>query len=67
MSLGTLNGIESTVGLQLDIISSLLFNYISQILEKAVKPWLEKGDDFALEDDGDSSHSPKNNGNIVQK
>ncbi|KFZ17649.1 hypothetical protein V501_01617 [Pseudogymnoascus sp. VKM F-4519 (FW-2642)] len=41
-------------------------DYITQ-LEKAVKPWLERGDDFVLEEDGDSSHGPTNNGNIVQK
>lgn len=42
-------------------------DYITQILEKAVKPWLQQGDDFALEEDGDSSHGPTNNRNIVQK
>jgi hypothetical protein len=31
--------------------------YINQILEKAVKPWLEAGHDFVLED-GDSRHRP---------
>lgn len=30
-------------------------DYITQILEKAVKPWLERGDDFALEEDSDSA------------
>jgi hypothetical protein len=28
-------------------------DYIEQILMKVVKPWLERGDDFALEEDGD--------------
>jgi hypothetical protein len=42
-------------------------DYIMQILEKAVKPWLQRGDDFALEEDGDSSHGPTNNRNIVRK
>jgi len=32
--------------------------YIDQILEKAVKPWLEAGHDFVLEEDGDSGHGP---------
>lgn len=28
--------------------------YIEQILEPVVRPWLERGDDFVLEEDGDS-------------
>lgn len=30
--------------------------YIDSILEPVVKPWLERGDDFVLEEDGDSGH-----------
>jgi hypothetical protein len=32
--------------------------YIDQILEPIVKPWLERGDDFVLEEDNDSGHGP---------
>lgn len=32
--------------------------YISQILEPVVKPWLEAGHRFVLEEDGDSGHGP---------
>ena len=32
--------------------------YINQILELVVKPWLDAGEDFALEEDGDSGHGP---------
>jgi hypothetical protein len=42
-------------------------DYISQILEVAVKPWIELGDDFVLEEDGDSSHGPTDNNNIVRQ
>jgi hypothetical protein len=42
-------------------------DYITQILEVAVKPWLERGDDFVLEEDGDSSHGPTDNNNIVRQ
>ena len=36
--------------------------YKNQILEPIVKPWLERGDDFILEEDNDSGHGtgPKN-------
>jgi len=30
--------------------------YKNQILEPIVKPWLERGDDFVLEEDNDSGH-----------
>jgi hypothetical protein len=30
--------------------------YIEQILEPVVRPWVERGDDFVLEEDGDSGH-----------
>ena len=30
--------------------------YRDQILEPIVKPWLDRGDDFVLEEDGDSGH-----------
>ncbi|KAF2029788.1 hypothetical protein EK21DRAFT_89559 [Setomelanomma holmii] len=32
--------------------------YIDQFLEPVVKPWLERGDDFVLEEDGNSGHGP---------
>lgn len=32
--------------------------YAEQILEKAVKPWLEARHKFAIEEDGDSGHGP---------
>lgn len=43
--------------------------YIDQILEPIVKPWLEDGQDFVLEEDGDSGHGYNKNGtdNIVKK
>jgi transposase len=41
--------------------------YINQILEPIVKPWIEAGHDFALEEDGDSGHGPAHNNNIVRK
>jgi hypothetical protein len=40
--------------------------YNDQILKPVVKPWLERGDDFALEEDGDSGHGPGKS-NIVQQ
>jgi hypothetical protein len=40
--------------------------YIDQILEPVVKPWLECGDVFVLEEDGNSGHGPGKN-NIVRK
>ena len=30
--------------------------YIDQVLEPIVKPWLERGDNFVLEEDNDSGH-----------
>ncbi|KAH7394815.1 hypothetical protein BKA66DRAFT_567205 [Pyrenochaeta sp. MPI-SDFR-AT-0127] len=40
--------------------------YIDQILEPVVKPWLERGDNFVLEEDGDSGHGPSKN-NIARQ
>jgi hypothetical protein len=39
--------------------------YIDQILEPVVKPWLDAGEHFVLEEDGDSGHGLGKN-NIVQ-
>ena len=40
--------------------------YINQILEPIVKPWINRGDDFVLEEDNDSGHGPpRNKTNIV--
>lgn len=39
--------------------------YIDSILEPIVKPWIEQGDRFVLEEDGDSGHGPGRN-NIVR-
>jgi hypothetical protein len=39
--------------------------YIDSILEPIVKPWLDRGDKFVLEEDGDSGHGPGQN-NIVR-
>jgi hypothetical protein len=36
-------------------------DYISQILEPVVKPWLDAGHAFILEEDGDSGHGPSKN------
>ncbi|KAF8857210.1 hypothetical protein BDZ45DRAFT_547405, partial [Acephala macrosclerotiorum] len=43
--------------------------YIDQILEPVVKPWLDAGHDFVLEEDGDSGHGYNKNGtpNVVTK
>lgn len=41
--------------------------YIDSILEPVVKPWLERGDDFVLEEDGDSGHGTGKTRNIVKK
>ena len=40
--------------------------YIDQILDPIVKPWLEAGQEFVLEEDGDSGHGPGHN-NIVRE
>jgi hypothetical protein len=42
--------------------------YRDQTLEPIVKPWLQRGDDFVLEEDNDSGHGggPSKRGNIVQ-
>ncbi|KAF1964030.1 hypothetical protein BU23DRAFT_585773 [Bimuria novae-zelandiae CBS 107.79] len=39
--------------------------YIDQILKPVVKPWLQRGDKFVLEEDGDSGHGPGKS-NIVR-
>ncbi len=39
--------------------------YIDSILEAVVKRWLEAGEDFALEEDGDSGHG-SGKSNIVR-
>jgi hypothetical protein len=41
--------------------------YIDSILDPIVKPWIQAGHDFALEEDGDSGHGPARNGNIVRQ
>jgi hypothetical protein len=41
--------------------------YIDSILDSIVKPWIQAGHDFALEEDGDSGHGPARNGNIVRQ
>ena len=33
--------------------------YVNQILEPVIKPWIERGDDFILEEDGDSGHGKR--------
>jgi hypothetical protein len=40
--------------------------YIQQILDPVVRPWIERGDDFVLEEDGDSGYDPlRVNGNTI--
>ena len=42
-------------------------DYIKQILEPIVQPWIDRGDDFVLEEDRDSGHGPpRSKGNIVK-
>ena len=41
--------------------------YIDFILEPVVKSWLEKGDDFILEEDGNSSGHGSGKDNIVRR
>ena len=41
--------------------------YIDSILEPVVKPWLNRGDDFVLEEDGDPEHGTGKTCNIVNK
>ena len=41
--------------------------YIKQIIEPIVKPWIDRGDNFVLEEDRDSGHGPpRGMGNIVK-
>ena len=42
-------------------------DYINQILEPHVLPWIKAKHNFILEEDGDSSHGPKNNNNKVRQ
>ena len=39
--------------------------YIDQTLNPIVKPWFDQGQDFVLEEDGDSGHGPGKS-NIVR-
>jgi len=41
--------------------------YKDQILEPIVLPWLERGDDFVLKEDGDSSHGYSTTSNLVKQ
>ena len=41
--------------------------YIDQILEPIVKPWIINGQNFVLEEDGDSGHGPGRGNNIVKQ
>ena len=41
--------------------------YRDQILEPIIKPWLEEGQRFVLEEDGDSGHGKAKNKNIVRR
>ncbi len=43
-----------------------LLDYRDQILKPIVKPWIQRGEDFVLEEDGDSGHGTSKN-NIVRK
>ena len=43
-----------------------LQDYRDQILDPIIKLWIQRGDDFALEEDGDSGHGTGKN-NIVRK
>jgi len=41
--------------------------YRDEILEKVVRPWLDAGEQFVLEEDGDSGHGTgRNQDNIVK-
>jgi hypothetical protein len=41
--------------------------YIEQILKPYILPWIQRGDDFVLEEDGDSGYGPlRSKGNIVK-
>lgn len=41
--------------------------YIDQILEPVVKPWLDRGDQFVLEEDGAPGHGKAQDQNIIQR
>lgn len=41
--------------------------YRDQILDPIVKPWLDRGDDFILQEDGTIGHGKQNNNNIVRQ
>ncbi|KAF3924463.1 hypothetical protein ABW20_dc0104127 [Dactylellina cionopaga] len=40
--------------------------YVNQILEPIVKPWLEAGHEFALEEDNDSEHGTGANSEVAR-
>ena len=40
--------------------------YIDQVLEPMVKPWLQAGEEFVLEEEGDSGHGPGRSDNMVK-
>ena len=40
--------------------------YIDQVIESMVKPWLQAGEDFMLEEDGDSGHGPGRGDKVVK-
>ena len=40
--------------------------YINSVLEPVVKPWLDRGDDFVLVEDGDYGHGTGKGRNIVK-
>lgn len=42
-------------------------NSLEVSVEPVVKPWLERGDDFVLEEDGDSGHGTGRTRNAVKK
>jgi hypothetical protein len=41
--------------------------YIDQILKPIIKPWIERGDRFILEEDGVAGHGKTKNQNIIQR
>ena len=43
-----------------------LSDYRDQILNPIVKPWIQRGDDFVLEEDGDFGHGTGKS-NIIRK
>lgn len=39
--------------------------YINKILKPIVKPWIDRGDNFILEEDGDLGHGNQHSTNLV--